>query len=179
MRKVMILAAAVFCVTMAGAAGIFASGSEDVVHTTKAPVAPDKSVLLAEEPAKPEVLKPMGDPSPKAEESTFVMTNQTPLALIEGIFAARARGDQAWLARTLESTAGHAEITQDDCAAGWRNYLWVPELWDRMEAAHKASPAVINEDGDQARVSFEVGGNAGVLYILLKRVNGAWYLAGA
>lgn len=179
MRKVMILAAAVFCVATAGVAGIFASGSDDVRHTIKDRVSPDKTAISAEETAKPEVIKPMGDPSPLAEDSTFVMTNQTPLALIEGIFDARRRNDKAWLARTLESTQGKAQLCEDDCNAAWRNYLWVPELWDRMEASHKETPAIISEDGDIARVSFEVGGNAGVLFVQLKRINGAWYLLGS
>jgi hypothetical protein len=179
MRKAMILAAAVFCVATAGVAGIYASRGDDVQHTIKEKVAPDKSVLNAEGSAKPEVIKPMGDPSPKAEESTHALTNQSPLALLEGIFDARKRGDRAWLARTLESTAGKAALTEDDCHAAWRNYLWHPELWDKLEAAHRELPAVIVEEGDQAKVNFEVGGAAGTMFVLFKRINGAWYLVGA
>lgn len=178
MRKVLILAAAAICVATAGVAGIFASGSEDVRHTIREKAVVDKSTLAAEE-ARPEVIKPMGDPSPKADESTHVLTQQTPLALIEGIFDARKRGDRAWLARTLESTAGKAALTEDDCHAAWRNYLWHPELWDKLEAAHRELPAVIVEEGDTAKVNFEVGGAAGTMFVLLKRINGAWYLVGA
>lgn len=179
MRKMLIFAAALLCVATAGVAGIFASPEESQPAMKPRAAVPDKAALAPAENPEPEVLKPMGDPSPKAAESTHVMTNQTPLALIEGIFDARRRNDLAWLARTLESTAGKADLTEDDCHAAWRNYLWVPELWDRMEAAHRESPAVIVEQGDEARVSFEVGGNAGTLFVVLRRVNGAWYLLGA
>ncbi len=180
MHKALIFTVAVLGLLVAGIAGVTASKSDDVVHSIKEPVVIDKSLPEAPQAPKPvEVLKPMGEPSPVVKESTTVLTNQSPLGLIEGIFLARTRDDKAWLARTLESTSGKSEITEDDCNAAWRNYLWVPELWDRMEAAHRKSPAVIEEQGDVARVSFDVGGNAGVLYVQFKKINGAWYLLGA
>lgn len=179
MRKALILSVAAMCVLCGGVAGVLASGDQDVVHSSRLPVLPDKSASPKDEALAPEVLKPLGEPSPKAEDTTFPMTNATPQGLIEGIFAARARGDKAWLARTLESLAGRTELTQDDLQAGWRQYLWHPELWDKLEAAHRAEPARFDEARDRARVTFNVGGNAGEIFIQLVRVEGAWYLLGA
>ncbi len=187
MQKVLILSVAALCVMLAAVAGVMASDNKEVVHTIKPQAAPDKSELVAapavKAAAKPEepepMLKPLGDPSPLAEESAHPLTQATPEALLAGIFLARARGDQAWLARTLESLAGQASLTQDNLATAWRNYLWQPEMWDKLEAAHKQQPAEVFVEGDMARVTFEVGGAAGTMFMLLKRINGAWYLTGA
>jgi hypothetical protein len=174
MRTVVIVSAALVC-TLALAVGIFASGDEGLVRPQK-PVIVDKTVSA--EPS-PKAATPLGAQSPKAAESSVPMANDSPLALFEGIIAAREREDRAWLARTLESTAGKASITEDDCHAAWRNYLWEPALWNRIAAAHRESPAQVSIEGEVARVSVNVGGNAGEYYMLFKRVNGAWYLLGA
>lgn len=180
MRKVLILAAAAVCVATAGVAGIFASGSEDVRHTIREKPVVDKSTLAAEE-AKPEVIKPMGDPFPPVAESTVPMQNDTPTALIAGTLDARARGDNAWLARTLESTTKVSGLTVEHTNIAWRQFTSrsITPLWDKLEAAWKAGEYTISEDGDKATITFKVGGNLDTVPIAMIRIGGKWYHAGS
>lgn len=180
MRKVLILAAAAICVATAGVAGIFASGSEDVKHTQKEPVIVDKSDP-GPLPVQEEVIKPMGDPFPAVAESTVPMQNDTPTALIAGTLDARARGDNAWLARTLESTAKVSGLTVEHTNIAWRQFTSrsITPLWDKLEAAWKAGEYTIREDGDKATITFKVGGNLDSVALTLIRIGGKWYYAGS
>lgn len=179
MQKALILLVAVIGLFVASIAGVMASNSDDVKHTQKEPVIVDKS-----DPGPPavqeDVIKPMGDPFPAVVESTVPMQNETPTALIAGTLDARARGDNAWLARTLESTVKKPSLTMEDTNIAWRQFTshLIKPLWDKLEAAWKAGDYAVAEDGDRATMTFKVGGNLDTVPIAMIRIGGKWYYAG-
>ena len=180
MRNALILLVAVLGLIVAGFAGVMASNSDDVKHTQKEPVIVDKSDP-GPLPVQEEAIKPMGDPFPAVAESTVPMQNDTPTALIAGTLDARARGDLAWLARTLESTVKKPSLTMEDTNVAWRQFTsrLIKPLWDKLEAAWKAGEYKISEYGDKATITFKVGGNLDSVPISLVRIGGKWFHAGS
>lgn len=180
MQKALILMIAVVGLLVAGLAGVRASNSDDVKHTVKEPVIVDKSDP-GPLPVQDEVIKPMGDPFPAVAESTVPMQNETPAALIAGTLDARARGDDAWLARTLESTAKKPSLSVEDTNVAWRQFTsrLIKPLWDKLETAWKAGEYTISEDGDKATITFKVGGNLDSVTLTLIRIGGKWHHAGS
>ncbi len=123
----------------------------------------------------------MGDPFPAVAESNVQMQNDTPTALMAGTLDARARGDLAWLARTLESTVKKPSLTMEDTNVAWRQFTSHPitPLWDKLERAWKAGEYTLSEDGDKATITFKVGGNLDSVSLTLIRIGGKWYHAGS
>jgi hypothetical protein len=134
----------------------------------------DKAVPESEpEPAKPEQPK-------SVQESEHPITNRTVEDLLAGVMEAREREDRAWLARVIESTAGHAELTWPDWHTAHRQFLWVSvsRLWLRVTAAWNERAYTVSYDGDSARATFEVGGALGQVWFDFVRVGDGWYFQG-
>ena len=118
--------------------------------------------------------------SPPAAESEWQVTNLTIEDLVAGILLARQREDRAWLARTMESTAGKPSLVEDDLRAAFRQYLWhsTDGLWGKVSHAWTERSYEVVAEGDKAQLVMTVGGNLGQLVLPFVRIDGAWYYAG-
>ncbi|MCB9892875.1 MAG: hypothetical protein H6839_00330 [Planctomycetes bacterium] len=149
---------------------------------------PGAKPVTAPEPVKSPVQTaplPLSEPapgnvSPPAPEPEMEVSNLTIEDLVSGILAARLRQDRAWLARTMESTAGKPSLVEDDLLAAYRQYLWhtTDGLWGRVGHAWTERAYEVVEDGDRAQLVLTVGGSLGQLILPFVRIDGAWYYAG-
>lgn len=137
-------------------------------------------VETATEAPKPVPLPPQTPEERGMEESAKPITNQSPVDLINGTLAAIERQDSAWLARTMQSRAGKPMLNEVDTLDAHRNFLWrsIATHWGKVAEAWKSRSYEIVEDGDNAEVRLQVGGDLGVLSLPLVRVGNAWYFAG-
>ena len=149
------------------------------------PQANDEGKATEQEPQaptpEPEPDKPADEHvSPPAEESEWAVSNATVEELVEGILLARARNDLAWLARTMESTAGKESLVEDDLLAAHRQYTWgsTDELWVKVAQSWQDRTFTVEADGNKAMLVMNVGGNLGELRLPFVRIDGAWYFAG-
>lgn len=144
--------------------------------TRPAPIAPQPVTPLQADEAQPE----NQNVSPPADESPWAVTNDNLIDLISGTLLARERDDRAWLARTLESTAGRPGLVEDDLHAAHRQFLWrsAAPMWLRISQAWQERSYEIIEDGDNAELVMQVGGALGELRIKFVRIADAWYFAG-
>ena len=116
----------------------------------------------------------------RVNESPATMTNATVEDLLQGVIDARQREDRAWLARTLESTAGKIELSDEDWHTAHRQFLWssVSRLWSRVTEAWNARGYTVSYDGNSARANFDVGGALGEVWFDFIRIGDAWYFQG-
>jgi hypothetical protein len=128
-----------------------------------------------------ELAQALGTSSPKSvSESPYAITNATVEDLLAGVIDARQRQDRAWLARTLESTSGKAELSEEDWHTAHRQFVWgsVSRLWTRVSEAWNAREYTVSYEGNSARASFHVGGALGDLWFDFVRIGDAWYFRG-
>ncbi len=133
---------------------------------------------VAQAPLRPPV-KPLGDPRPVVGESTIVHENGTPRELIQGVLAARKRGDLSWLARALRSCIEAPQLTESETSIAWLRFEWgeAQKVWDRIAAAEAQRPAEIRIEGNRATATWEVGGALGTLTVPFVSVGGQWCIA--
>ncbi|MCC6465048.1 MAG: hypothetical protein IT463_06880 [Planctomycetes bacterium] len=133
----------------------------------------------AEQPAPP-AAEPVPEGALSAPDSEVRMTNLNPIDLMSGTLEARQRGDQAWLARAMASTAGKTQLVQDDLLTAYRQFLWrsASGLWSKIEGAWAQRAYQLEEEGDAATLVFEVGGAMGQLRVSFVKIGEAWYFAG-
>ena len=114
------------------------------------------------------------------EESATPLTNATPLELMGGTLEARARGDRAWLARTLASLAGKAVITEVDLHSANRQFLGrsIQGMWRAVEAAWQSRDYSLGQGDETVELRFRTGGNLQEFTIKMVRIGDAWYFAG-
>lgn len=143
--------------------------------TRPAPIAPQPVTPLQADEAQPE----NQNVSPPADESPWAVTNGNLIDLISGTLLARERDDRAWLARTLESTAGRPGLVEDDLHAAHRQFLWrsITPLWANITRVWNERSYELLEDGDNAELVMQVGGAVGVARLKFVRIDGAWYFA--
>lgn len=113
-------------------------------------------------------------------ESVLGISNGSPEDLLAGTLQARARRDAAWLARTLASTAGKSMLTELDAHAANRQFLTrntIP-MWQLVDAAWQAQNYRIDQDGQDAVIVLQSGGNLGEIKLVLVRIGEVWFYAG-
>lgn len=113
-------------------------------------------------------------------DSEVRLTNLNPIDLMSGTLEARQRGDQAWLARAMASTAGKEQLVQDDLLTAWRQFLWrsASGIWSKIEGAWAQRTYRLEEEGDTATLICEVGGSLGEMRVSFVKIGDAWFFAG-
>lgn len=117
--------------------------------------------------------------SPPAPEPEVPVANASVEDLLSGTLAAIDREDRAWLARTLESTAGR-ELTEDDLHAAYRQFLWrsATPMWDNIRHAWESGDFEFTEQDQAAELILRMGGALREMRLKLVRLDGAWCYAG-